>query len=299
MTGNDTLSPDDQYRIVSLLAEGSRGRVYLADDTQGGRQVAIKFPRQDAFPELAVANDDLNHEGQCLALCAHENVVARIGTKTNAEGRAYLIMELVKGKSLKQLLAEPPMDIISLISNILIPLTVALENMHKVGVVHCDLRPDKILIETVDKKMVPKIIGLGRAKFLPWAGREQALEPMPKADIYSLQYASPEQAMGKRCLPASDVYSLGLILYEALAGKPAVQGENELHVMAQHISGTMQPPSAVKNDPSLKKFDDAVMQAIAKETHMRFVDAVEFRDALKDLMPAPSSGGWLARLFKK
>ena len=167
--------------------------------------------------------------------------------------------------------------------------------MHKLGVLHLDLRPDKIIVETAGKNITAKIIGFGRAKFLPWAGREQAIEPLPKSSLYSLQYVSPEQAMDKRCLPASDVYSLGCILYEALAGRPPVQGENEVYIMAQHLSGKFQPPSLVAGNNALRKYDDVVMQSLACETHKRFVDAAEFRESLSCLLPT----GWLSRLFKK
>lgn len=297
MSATEDLHPDDHYRLVALLGEGSRSRVFLADDTaQAATQVAIKFLRQDQFPDAKLAVDHLNHESQCLTLSAHANVVARISSNTNSEGRPYLIMERLRGKSLKQIFSESALDI-NTIFNLFIPLTHALEHMHKVGVLHFDLRPDKIIVEQVDKKLVPKLIGFGRARYLPWSGREQSTEPFPKGDMYSLQYASPEEAMDKRGLPASDVYSLGLILFEALTGRQAIQGENELHVMAQHISGTTQAPSVVKGDPNLRKYDEVVLQSIAKETHRRFVDAAEFREALNQVAPAQS--GWLARLFKK
>jgi serine/threonine protein kinase len=289
--------PDDPYKIQSMLAEGSRSRVYLAEDSsQGGKLVAIKFLRPEAFSGATVANDNLSHEAQCLGLAAHPNVVAKLGTNTNADGQMYLVMEYVKGKLLKDLLKEP-LDL-SIISTIFLPLTHALENSHKVGVVHADLRPDKIIIELADKKVTPKLFGFGRAKFLPWSGRENSLELPHKASLYALQYSSSEEAMGKRCLPTSDVYSLGLIMYEALSGQPAVTGENELHLMTQHLSGTAQPPSVVRNDPSIKKFDEVIMQTITKETHRRFVDFAEFREALSFVAPA-QSGGWLSKLFKR
>lgn len=290
------LHPDDHYKIQSLLGEGSRARVYLAEDTQSGKQVAIKFLRPEVFPEASAATDNLTHEAQCLGMAAHPNVVAKLGTNTNADGQMYMVMEYAKGKFLKDMLKEP-LDL-SILNTVFLPLTFALENAHKVGVVHLDLRPDKIVLEQADKKLTPRLFGFGRAKFLPWAGRDMSLELPAKMSIYSLQYASPEEAMGKRCLPTSDVYSLGLLMYEALSGQQAVQGENELHVMTQHIGGTFQPPSAVRNDPALKKYDDVVMQATAKEIQRRFVDFAEFREALTAVAPAPS-GGWIARLFKR
>jgi eukaryotic-like serine/threonine-protein kinase len=295
MSEIDSVHPDSGYRLICLIAEGSRSRVYLAEDSsQAGRQVAVKFLRQDLFGDNAEAAKHLSHEANCLALSAHNNVLARLNSGENTEGRSYLVCEHLTGISLKQLLAEAPLDPPAII-NILLPLTNALENMHKIGVLHLDLRPDKIIVERTKKNPTSKIIGFGRAKFLPWAGREQPVEPPIKSGLYSLQYASPEQAMEKRCLPTSDVYSLGCILYEAIAGRPPIQGENELHIMAQHLSGKVQPPSVVKQDNNLRKYDEVVMQALAAETHRRFVDAAEFRDALVRVNPT----GWMARLFRK
>jgi serine/threonine-protein kinase len=259
-------------------------------------QVIIKFLREDEFPDNATAVADMNHEGQCLTLSAHANVLNKIDAGNNPNGRPYLVAEYLKGQSLKQLMSEGLIDPATLM-NIIMPVTHALENMHKVGVLHLDLRPDKIIVEQPKKNPQVKLIGFGRAKFLPWAGREQAVQPIPKSGLYSLQYTSPEQAMDKRCLPASDVYSLGCIIYEGLVGRPAIQGENELHVMAQHLSGKIQAPSQVKGD-ALRKFDEVVMQALANETHRRFVDAAELREALQRVSPS-QSGGWMARLFKK
>jgi serine/threonine-protein kinase len=293
----DSLNPDSPYRLVSQIAEGCRSRVYLADDkSQAGKQVAIKFLRDDVFSDAAELSNNLNHEAQCLALSAHANVVSKINVASNENGVPYLVMEYLPGQTLKQILASGKLDPVVAI-NLMIPLTHAIENMHKIGVLHLDLRPDKIIVDQMKKNPNPKLVGLGRAKFLPWAGREQTVEPPPKSEMYSLQYASPEQAMDKRCLPTSDVYSLGCILYEAITGRAAVQGENELHVMAQHLSGKTQAPSVVTGDKNLSKYDEVLMQSLVAETHKRFVDAAEMREALMRMVPSQS--GWMAKLFKK
>ncbi|MBX9722559.1 MAG: serine/threonine protein kinase, partial [Candidatus Obscuribacterales bacterium] len=295
---NDTVSANSVYRLGSKIGEGSRARVYLASDSsQDGKKVAIKFLKDELFPESQNATDNLNYEAQILTLSAHPNVLAKLNVETNEQGQSYLITEYLSGQTLKQKFSAGAVDALS-VMNLFVQLTHPIENMHKVGVLHLDLRPDKIIVDDLKKNPNPKIIGLGRAKFLPWAGREQVVEPPPKADLYSLQYTSPEQLNDKRCLPTSDVYALGCILYEALAGRPPYVGENELHVMAQHLSGKALPPSQVKGDANLKKYDDVVMQALANETHRRFVDAAEFRQALQDSLP-PAPSGWMAKLFKK
>lgn len=295
MTEIDSVPSESGYRIISPAGEGSRGRVYLAEDSsQAGRQVAIKFLKEDVFPDNETATKHLTHEANCLSLSAHANVVEKTNTGVNEKGRPYLVMQYLPGQSLKQTFAKGNVDVGAVV-NLVLQLTNALENMHKVGVLHLDLRPDKIIVEQVKKNAVARIIGFGRARFLPWAGREEPVQPLPKEGLYSLQYACPEQAMEKRGLPTSDVYSLGCILYEAMAGRPAIQGENELHVMAQHLSGKIQAPSVITGNNALKKYDEVIMQALASETHKRFVDAAEFREALARFNPTP----WFAKLFKK
>ena len=299
MSENDIVHPEDHYQIVSQLAEGSRARIYLANDTkEPGRQVVIKFLREDVFEnnrdEEAIS---LKHEAECLSLAAHANVVVKIGTNVNAQGKPYMVMEHLRGKSFKKFLSESPTP--ATIVSTLLPLTFALDNMHKIGVLHLDLRPDKIILEPSDKVPVPKLLGFGRARFLPWAGREQQGDPLPKSELYSVQFSSPEQVMDKRCLPASDLYSLGCIFYEALAGRPPFEGDNGLHIMAQTLSAPAQPMSVVRGDPAIKKYDDVVLQLLAKEPHKRYVDGAEVRDAFAHVTETPSSGGWMAKLFKK
>lgn len=297
----DRINPSDHYELLSLLGEGSRARIYLANDTKGGGKVAIKFLKEgeDNFPKNEDALAHLNHEATCLGLSAHANVAAKIGAFTSEAGRPYMVMEYAKGRSLRQMMAAgalPPDP--TLIVNMFIQLTHAIENMHKVGVLHMDLRPDKILIEESDKVPNPKLIGFGRGRFLPWAAREQTVEPPPKADYYSLQYASPEQINDKRCLPTSDLYSFGCVMYEALTGKPPVQGENELHLLAQHLSGVVQPVSAIKGD-AYKKYDEVILQMLAKETPKRYVDFAELRENLQRVNAPAPSGNWMTKLFKR
>jgi eukaryotic-like serine/threonine-protein kinase len=294
MSEIDSVHPDSGYFLLSLLAEGSRGRVYLGQDSNRGKHVAVKFMREDAFENAKVAESNLNHEAQCLSLAAHGNVLVKLDTGVNAGGKSYLVTEYLAGQSLKQIMGGTAMDAVT-VFNLILPLTAALENMHKIGVLHLDLRPDKIIVERAGKNTIPRIIGFGRAGFLPWAGREVTVETPSKCGLYSLQYASPEQAMDKRCLPSSDVYSLGCIMYEAITGSPPIQGENELHIMASHLSGKIKPPSQLTGNNKLARYDEVIMQALAAETHKRFVDAAELREAITRLIPT----GWMARLFNK
>lgn len=295
MAGTDILDESSGYKLESLIAEGTRGRVYLATG-QDGRKFAIKFLLESEFPDNEIATKHINHESRCLSLAAHQNVAKQVTTGTNPQGRPYLVMEHVPGQTLKQIFSTGEQDPQTMMT-MFIQLTHALENMHKVGLLHLDLRPDKIIIESNKKVLNPTFIGFGRADLLPWAGREQIVEPPGKSGLYSLQYISPDQAMDKRCLASSDVYSFACVMYEALAGKPPFHGENELHMMAQHLNTPPQPISAIKGE-KYKKYDEAILQALSKEGHRRFVDAAEFREALQIVAPA-NTGSWVSRLFKK
>ncbi len=294
----DHLEKGSPFRLKNLIAAGSRARVYLADAEAAATPLVVKFLIEEEFPDNEIAAKNIEHEARCLSLSAHEHVVKFLSTHQDQKdaGRPYLVMEYAPGKTLKELMEAGDLDQ-SAVINVAIQICTALENMHKVGVLHLDLRPDKIMLEPLKKGYQAKLVGFGRAGLLPWAGREQLIESPGKVGLYSLQYISPDQAMEKRCLPASDVYSLGCIIYEALAGRPPFRGENELHLMAQHLNTPVEEISSVKADSKLKKYDEVIMQALAKEAHMRFVDACEFKEALGRLVPA--SGGWISRLFNR
>lgn len=297
MNPNDSVDPSSGYKLESLVAEGTRGRVYLATD-KIGQKVAIKFLQESEFPENDLAQKHISHESRCLSIGAHEGIVKLIETGTNTNGRPYLVMEYIPGQTLKSLMNSGELDPQAVI-NWFTQLTFPIENLHKVGLIHLDLRPDKIILVPSGKELRPKLIGFGRAGLLPWAGKEQIVEPPGKNGLYSLQYISPEQAMEKRCLATSEVYSLACVMYEALTGQPPFKGENELHMMAQHLGSQAAPlVSSIKGE-KYKKYDDLLSQALAKEAHRRFVDFAELREFLQSLAPPAKSGGWMSKFFKK
>ena len=296
MAETDTLDPNCGYKLESLIAEGTRGRVYLASDSsQPGKKVAIKFLLESEFPDNELAGKHISHEARCLTMAAHANVVKHITTGTNPQGRPYLVMDYVPGPTLKQLLSSEQDP--QVMMNMFIQLTHVVENAHKVGILHNDLRPDKIFVQMDKKGATATLVGFGRASLLPWAGREPIVEPPGKSGLYSLQYISPDQAMDKRCLAPSDVYALGCIIYETLTGRPPFQGENELHMMAQHLNTPAPSISSIKGE-KYKKYDEPVMQSLNKEAHRRFVDCAEFRESLQFTVPS-NTGGWMSKLFKK
>ena len=311
MDPNDVLNAEDNYQTVSPLAQGSRSRVYLAtSSSQPGKKFAVKFLREDEYPDNEIAQKQIKNEADCLA--AHAKVF--VSTNVNAAGRPYLITDFIEGKSLKQFFEEkarerkavpadkpiPEKQALQNAANLikmLLPLMPVLDNMHKAGVLHLDIRPDKVILEQVGNETVPRLIGFGRAQWLPWAGREQTVEPAPKPDIYAIQYSSPEQAMEKRCLPTSDYYSYAVILFEGLTGKAPFDAENALHLMAQHLSAPIPLVSATSGIPALKKYDDVLAQCLAKEPHKRYVDGAELKQILDGLIAEPQ--GWAAKLFKR
>lgn len=311
MNPNDVLNPDDNYQTSSFLAEGSRARVYLAlSPGSPGKKFVVKFLREDEYPDNDIAQKQIKHEAECLA--AHAKVFVHTGI--NPAGRPYLVTDYIAGKSLKQLFeekaqerkavpADKPVPEKQALQNaasmikLLLPLMPVLDNMHKAGVLHLDIRPDKVILEQNDKETIPRLIGFGRAQWLPWAGREQTVEPAPKPDMYAIQYSSPEQAMEKRCLPTSDYYSYACLMFEGLTGKAPFDGENALHLMAQHLSAPIPLVSTTSGIPALKKYDDVLTQCLAKEPHKRYVDGAELKQILDELIKEPQ--GWAAKLFKR
>ena len=204
------------YRIVGELGQGGMGSVYLAEraDREYQARVAIKLIR--GFPTQA-ALERLRRERQVLAGLVHPNIARLLDGGTTPEGQPYLVMEYVEGRPLMQWWAErrPPL---ALRLRLFQQLCLAVHHAHQNLIVHRDLKPGNVLVRADD---TPVLLDFGIAKLIaPEADGERATE----LRAFTPDYASPEQVSGGPVTTASDVYALGLILYELLCGKPYKSG---------------------------------------------------------------------------
>ena len=267
-----------QYLVDAEIGRGGMAVVYRAMDVRLNRRVAIKL----LPPELAF-NADVRErflrEAQTSAQLTHPHIVP-IYTVDEREGMVYFVMALVDGESLAQRLAREPQLPIDDARRILADVADALSYASSRGVVHRDVKPDNIMLERGTGRAVVTDFGIARA-----AAGDSRLTVTGVA-VGTPAYMSPEQALGERELDGrSDIYSLGVVGYQMLAGRTPFRASNTPAMLVKHISETPHPVESLRPDvpPALAQ---AVMRALAKKPEQRWSDAAEFRAAILD--PRPS-----------
>jgi serine/threonine-protein kinase len=254
---------DGRYRIVRKLGSGGMADVYLAEDEELGRRVAIKILNdRHANDEQFV--ERFRREAKNAAGLSHPNIVS-IYDRGEAEGTYYIAMEYLDGRSLKELVvARGPLpigDAIQFTRQVL----GALRFAHRKGVVHRDIKPHNVMADA-DGRLKVTDFGIARA------GVSQMTEA--GSIIGTAQYLSPEQARGAAVDQRSDLYSVGIVLYELLTGEVPFTGESPVEIAMRHLSDTPRPPSLLRSEipPDL---DMIVLRALAKSPEDRFQTAEE------------------------
>jgi serine/threonine-protein kinase len=258
----DTLF-DGRYRIVRKLGTGGMANVYLAEDQELGRSVAIKIlDDRHASDEQFV--ERFRREAKNAASLSHPNIVS-IYDRGEAEGTYYIAMEFLDGRTLKELLVRfgtPPIRIaVGYTRQILAALAFA----HKFGLVHRDIKPHNVL---VDSSGHVKVTDFGIA-------RSEASQMTEAGSIIgTAQYLSPEQARGAPVDQRSDIYSVGVLLYELLTGSVPFTGDTPVEIAMKHLSQVPRPPSKKRPDVP-RGLDLAVVRALAKDPDERYQTAEE------------------------
>jgi eukaryotic-like serine/threonine-protein kinase len=254
---------DGRYRVVRKLGAGGMADVYLAEDEELGRRVAIKILNdRHANDEQFV--ERFRREAKNAAGLSHPNIVS-IYDRGEAEGTYYIAMEYLDGRSLKeQLVARGPMPIADAI-HFARQILNALRFAHRKGVVHRDIKPHNVMVDG-DQRLKVTDFGIARA------GASQMTEA--GAIVGTAQYLSPEQARGAAVDQRSDLYSIGVVLYEMLTGEVPFTGDTPVEIAMKHLSDTPRPPSTLRPEipPDL---DMIVLRALAKNPDDRFQTADE------------------------
>jgi hypothetical protein len=276
-----------QYLVDAEIGRGGMAVVYRATDLRLNRRVAIKvLPPELAFN--ADVKERFLREAQTAALLSHPSIVP-IYTVDEREGIVYFVMALVDGESLGERLEREPRLPIAEARRLLAGVADALAYAHSQGVVHRDVKPDNIMLDRKTGNPMVTDFGIARA-----AAGDTRLTVTGVA-IGTPAYMSPEQALGERELDGrSDIYSLGVIGYQLLAGETPFKASNTPAMLVKHVSETPRPLSTLRPDtpPALAH---AIARALAKKPEDRWADAGRFRDAILDTRDvSPEAQAWQA-----
>ena len=260
---------DGRYKVLSRLGSGGMAEVYLGEDQLLGRQLAVKVLHHH-FAEDQEFVERFRREASSAAGLSHPNIVG-IFDRGEWNGTYYIAMEYVAGRSLKTVVREQgaldPATAIDIVTQIL----QAARFAHKRGVIHRDLKPHNVIIDEEGRARVTDF-GIARA-----GASEMTLTG---SIMGTAQYLSPEQAQGHAVSARSDLYAVGIILYELLTGAVPFDGETAVAIAFKQVSAEPRAPS--ESQPGVPAALDAVvLRALAKDPALRFADADEFIAALQ------------------
>ena len=264
----DTLV-DGRYRVLNRLGSGGMADVYCAEDSHLGRQVALKVLYQ-RFAQDAEFVERFKREAQAAAGLTHPNVV-NVFDRGEHDGTYYIAMEYLPGSTLKEVIAERGALDQEAVIDIGVQILRAASFAHRRGVVHRDLKPHNVMLDDAGNA---KVTDFGIAR----AGASEMTEA--GSIMGTAQYLSPEQAQGQLATSQSDLYSVGIILYELLTGRLPFDGESAVAIAVQHLNDPPPPISSLRPDVA-PELEAAVMRALAKEPAARWADADEFIRALE------------------
>jgi len=273
----------NQYRIVSQLGAGGMGEVYLADDTRLRRKVALKF-----LPVALIKDKKHLHrfevEARAVAAMSHPNVCTIHEVIRTEDGRHCIVMEYVEGMALRGRMTNGPVNTNEAL-DIAIQIASALSTAHAAGIVHRDIKPENVMVRSDG---YVKVLDFGLAKLTDRESdpansqvetRALELKTTPGVVMGTVAYMSPEQARGLSVDARTDVWSLGVVLYEMIAGRKPFSGQTQTDVIISIVE--REPDSLSKTRPDARPLQRIVMKALAKDPNERFQTAEEILRELK------------------
>ena len=267
-----------RYRLEEFVGKGGMALVFRANDLRTGHDVAVKVLRPE-FNSDAEFLERFQREALAASKMSHHNIVNLLDVGEE-DGYRYLVMEYMRGRTLKEIITEKGNLPEPVAGQITIRILSALQHAHDNGIIHRDIKPQNILINA--EGMV-KVADFGIA-------RVAGSNTLTKGDsvMGSVHYFSPEQARGEDVTAASDIYSVGVVMYEMLTGRVPFDGDTPVSIALQHISTPPKAPSLVVDTIS-PAMEQVVLTAMSKEMRNRYRDAADMARAIRAALQNPQS----------
>lgn len=267
---------DNRYEIMEVIGTGGMAVVYKARCHRLNRLVAIKILK-DEFSQDSEFRRRFHAESQAVAMLSHPNIVS-VYDVSHSGDTDYIVMELIDGITMKQYMSQKGMLNWREVLHFSTQIAKALEHAHSRGIIHRDIKPHNIMIL---KDGSVKVADFGIARIT------SAQSTLTREALGSVHYISPEQARGSRVDNRSDLYSLGVVMYEMLTGRPPFDGESPVAVAIQHINGTPVLPTEI-NSGIPKGLEQIAMHAMTASIDKRYESATEMLQDLEEFRKNPN-----------
>ena len=266
---------DNRYEILEVLGTGGMAVVYKARCHRLNRLVAIKILK-DEFARDEEFRRRFHAEGEAVAMLSHPNIVQVFDVSTS-ESANFIVMELIDGISMKQYMEKKGVLNWKETLHFAMQIAKGLEHAHSRGIVHRDIKPHNIMVL---KNGSVKVMDFGIARVM------NKSNTLTKEALGSVHYISPEQAKGGHTDNRSDLYSLGVVMYEMMTGRPPYDGESAVAVAIQHINGGARMPSSL--NPNIPEgLEQIIMKAMSLEIRDRYVSATEMLQDMEEFRKNP------------
>ncbi len=268
---------DNRYEILEVIGTGGMAVVYKARCHRLNRLVAIKILKDENLADEEFCRR-FHAESQAVAMLSHPNIVSVYDVSTT-EDQDYIVMELIDGITLKQYMERRGVLSWQETIHFATRIARALEHAHSRGLVHRDIKPHNVMVL---KDGSVKVADFGIARMM------ESNNTMTKEALGSVHYISPEQAKGRRVDNRSDIYSLGVVMYEMITGRTPYDGDSPVAVAIQHINGGAPLPSSI--NPGIPKgLEQIIMKAMATDLQDRYISATALLEDLDKLRNEPTT----------